>query len=183
MYDRPWDKDDEKLLNVSWVITGHTTGYLFRAFTQDIDADIETTWQVVKNVQHYHTFSNGSVIAQNLELKEGAAIGFDIRVRGLCSDSYLPHSDEVISVVDDKNKILGWERSVSCTAELTERYHLLEQSTDDPKKTRSYIALRIPSGMIGFFSHLLYKKDIKRAFNDLHAGIKQEAEGRMHTKI
>ena len=176
------DENHDRINKAAWVKTGQTTGYLFQALAQEIDADIETTWEVVKDVQHYHNFSNGSITVQNHEVKEGAGIGFDIRVRGSCADSTLPHSDEIISIVDDKNKILGWERILPLTPEPTERYHMLEPSPDDPKKTRSYIGLRVP-GVIGFFTNLLYKKIIKDAFNDLHVGIKQEAEQRAHHKL
>lgn len=176
MLEQP-EEEEVSIKDISWVKTARsTTGYIFQALTQDIKADIETTWQVVKDVQHYQTFSNGSVTVQNQEVKEGAAIGLDICVKGSCTDSKLPHSDEVISVVDDKNKILGWKRNVLFTSELTARYHILEPSPDNPKQTRSYIALRIPSGIVGFFSDLIYKKVIEQAFNDLCAGIKQEAE-------
>ncbi len=169
--------------NISWVKTGHsTTGYVFSALAQDIDADIETVWQVVKDVLQYSAFSNGSITVQNKEIKFGAAIGFDICVKGSCIDTHIPHSDEVISVVDDENKILGWEREVPFTSKLKKSYHVLERLPDDPKQTRSYIALRVPSGFTGFCTNLFYRKDIEQAFNDLHLGIKHEAELRAQTK-
>lgn len=157
------ENDDNDL---SWVETGNCKGYFFSTPPVDINAPIETVWKLVKDVDHYRLFSGGTIKAYvDGLLLAGKTITLKLKD--------IPRSDETITVVDDEQKILGWERNF-CNKVRTERYHILEPLSEN--QTRSYIALKIPAGFIGFFSNFLYKKTITQAFKNLNEGIKKEAE-------
>lgn len=160
--------------NVDWVKGEPTDGYVFSTPPLEIDADIETVWKVVKEVERYDEISDGAYIAHvDGELEVGKKIELDVHSEGCVKK--LPHSSEEINALDDEYKLLGWQRKLPLTSNPTERYQLLEALPDN--RTKSYIALRVP-GAIGFFTKVALKGTIETAFGKLHQGIKQESEER-----
>lgn len=165
--------------NIGWVKGEDTSGFLFRTPPLEIDADVETVWEVVKDVEHYGEYSQGAIKAHvEGEVAVGKNIGMDV-CEDECIGKFIPHSDEEICVVDDEHKLIGWQRKLPLTTNPTERYQFLEALPDN--RTKSYIALRIPSA-IGFFTSVALKNTIETAFGKLHQGIKQEAEQRRLAK-
>ncbi len=140
-----------------------------------IHASLDTVWEIVKDIENYTIYSKGKITAHvdgipevnktiSLALYQNKMIG-----------NFFPVSHERISIVDEKNKIIGWERILSGGA-ITERYQVLEELKDG--KTNSYIALKIP-GAVGFFTNLTLKKWINEAFTEINLGIKEAAEKKL----
>lgn len=175
----PLIEAEEAHENVDWVKGEPTEGYVYSAPPLEIDADIETVWEVVKDIEHYGDYSDGAYVAHvEGELAVGKTIGLDVRGKGCVKQ--LPHSDEIINAIDDEHKIIGWKRDIKTLSEPTKRYQLLEPVAEG--KTKSYIAVRIP-GWIGFLSKMPIIKDtIVSGFTELNQGIKQEAEQRQLAK-
>ncbi len=148
-------------------------GYLFQSTPVEINADPASIWTLVKDPNHYYEHSHGAVWAH---VDGEVAVPNNISLK-LFKDKFvgnlIPRSDEKISTADDKAFALGWERKLPFGG-TTERYQVLEPSADGTK-TMSYIALKVP-GIIGFFTNLVFKKTIENSFNELNAGIKEEAE-------
>ncbi len=162
--------------DVTWVKGGEGQPYLVRVAPLDIKADPEIVWDIIKNLNFYSHLSKGLVDA-----KIGGATApgqvFDIDLyKGQFAGWWFPRSRETLNVVDDAQKVLGWERKLPWGNGYSQRYQVLEKLPDN-QGTRSYIALHIP-GSVGFFAKKLHGKLIERAFAELHQGIKQEAESR-----
>lgn len=166
--------------DVTWVKSGEGQPYLIRVAPLDIKADPEVIWEIVKDLNQYRHLSKGSVDAK---IEGVAASGkvFEIDLyKGQFAGWWFPHSRETLNVVDEEQKILGWERKLPFGDGYSQRYQILEKLPDN-QGTRSYIALHIP-GNVGFFAKKFHGKLIERAFGDLHQGIKQEAESRQLAK-
>lgn len=160
--------------HIPWV-AGRPDGYYFTAVSLDINAPVQTVWDLVKNVGEYDNFSHGAVIASlpQGELKVGNSIRFVMYPYDLIG-CFLPVSTEQISVVDER-RVLAWERKVPFPfSGTTECYRVLEP-LDEGRKTRLHNALKIP-GWSGFFTHHLMGGKIKEAFNRVNQGIKDRAE-------
>ena len=163
----------ESLKHIPWV-TGRPDGYYFIASPLDINATPAAVWDMVKKIDGYNHFSKGSITASipQGELKVNNTIHL-VLYPNQCVGTFIPASDERISVVDNENHVVAWERALPFGG-TTECYRVLEP-LDGGNKTRSYIALKIPS-FVGFFTHHLLKNKIEDAFNLVNHGIKNEAE-------
>lgn len=160
--------------DVSWVVNKKTKGHTFFAKPIVINAPIEAVWALEKDVEHYEDFSDHAVRAH---VDGPVAVGKNIRLdmyTNECIGKIMSPSHERISVVDEERKILGWERQLPLSKP-TERYAVLERSAENPDQTVAYIGLKVP-GITGFFSHLLFKRRIEKAFDRLNEGFKKEAE-------
>lgn len=163
----------ESLKLIPWV-AGRPDGYYFVANPLEINAPPAIVWDLVKSVSQYNHFSNGSITVTlpQGELKVDNAIHFAL-YKHQPIGTLIPDSDEIISVVDDQNYIVAWERTIPFSG-TTECYRVLEP-LDEGRKTRSHIALKIP-GFAGFFTNKMLKQPIEGAFNDVNEGIRRAAE-------
>lgn len=149
----------------------------FQSGPREINASPDVVWEFVKDIENYDKYSNQTIVAHIEEKDKQPAVGKHISMTlydkdcMVLSRAGIP-SVEKISVVDEQKKVIGWERELP-GGEVTERYQVLEP-TDGGKKTRSYIALRIP-GCVGFFTSPL-KGTIEKAFNEINKGIQKAAE-------
>jgi hypothetical protein len=160
--------------DVSWVVNRKTKGYTFFAQPVVINAPIDAVWALEKDVEHYEEFSDHAVRAH---VDGPVAIDKPIRLdmyTNECIGKIMSPSHERISVVDEERKVLGWERKLPLSKP-SERYAVLERSSDNPNQTVAYIGLKVPD-ITGFFSHLLFKRRIEKAFDRLNEGFKREAE-------
>jgi hypothetical protein len=165
--------------DISWVKSGKGSHYIIQTDPLDINADVESVWRVVKRVAGYERLSHGEIIAHvDGVLKPGKEIKFII-AKDKFVGSMIPQSDEMVTVVDDEKKVVGWERELPGGAH-TERYQVLEALSEN--KTRSYIGLQMP-GAIGFFAKTFLGDTIRHAFKALHEGIKEEVEGALVNKF
>lgn len=152
----------------------HANAYeVFKAEPIDIQANIEKVWQIVKKVEDYNRISNGAVTAHvDGEVAPGKTILLQL-YKDSCIGKFIPKSTEIITVVDDDQKILSWIRQIK-GSDYTERYQLLEKISDS--KTRSSIVVRIP-GLFGKITKHTIGHIINDALNALNHGMKVEAEG------
>jgi Polyketide cyclase / dehydrase and lipid transport len=164
---------EARRIQVPWV-ANRPDGYHFAAEPLEINAAPDVVWNLMKSIDRYSEFSNGSIRAHVVqgELKTGNTIHF-VLYPNKAIGKFMPESDETINMVDDENHIVGWERRLPGYGE-SECYRVLEP-LEDGKKTRSHIELKIP-GFVGFFTNALYKNAIQDAFNELNQGIKRAAE-------
>ncbi len=164
----------DSLYVMPWV-AGRPRGYYFVAHPLEINASPATVWGVVKSIDQYQNFSNGSVTASlpQHELKVNNTIHLVLYQDKLIG-KFIPASDERISLLDDEKYVVAWERELPFKGGMTECYRLLEP-IDEGRRTRSHIALKIP-GFAGFFTNTFLKKSVEGAFNDVNAGIKKAAE-------
>lgn len=158
----------------SWVKTGEGAPYIIRSVPLDVQADPEAVWAIVKDVERYGEFSQGAVTAHiSNELSPGYPIELSL-FSGRFVGHLIPDSTEDITIVDEEQKTLCWERALPFCSGRSQRFHMLETLPDN-QGTRSYIALHLP-GSAGFFTKKLMGGLIEDAFNALNEGIKQEAE-------
>jgi hypothetical protein len=161
--------------DLSWVKNRQGSGYTFFSNPITIHANIETVWNVVKDIPHYKRISNGAVDAHiDGPVEAGTPIHLDLypdEFRG----KFIPQSHETISIVDENQKVIGWEREIPLTEKPTERYQVLEKISE--KETRSVIGLRI-HGYAGFFTEIFMNNTVVESFTDLNNGIKAESEKR-----
>lgn len=138
----------------------------------DIHANIEKVWTITKTVNDYNRISNGAITA-NVDgvIEAGKIITLEL-YKDKIIGKFIPKSEETVSVVDDDHKLIAWVRKLP-DGSYTERYQILEKVSDNV--TRSTIILHIP-GPIGVITKATYGKLIDSAFEDLHVGIKKEAE-------
>ncbi len=138
----------------------------------EINAPIESVWEIVKNVNDYNKLSKGAITA---EIDGPIAPGKKIKL-SLYKDKIvgkiIPTSSETVSLVDENRKILAWIRKLP-DGHYTERYQLLEKVSDH--QTRSFIVLRIP-GIVGSITKTTLGQLINNAFQELNFGIKSKAE-------
>lgn len=163
----------ESLKHIPWV-TDRPDGYYFVANPLDINATPDVVWNIVTKIDEYKNFSNGCIFASipQGELKVNNTIHL-VLYPNQCVGTFIPASDERISVVDNENHVVAWERALPFGG-ATECYRVLEP-LEGGNKTRSHIALKIP-GSVGFFTHHLLKNKIEDAFNQVNQGIKTAAE-------
>lgn len=156
------------------VKTDTATDAVFNSGSLDIDANIETVWQVAKNVEDYNRLSNGAITA-HIEgpIMPGKTIQLWV-YKDKFVGKFIPPSTETITIVDEDRKILAWMRKLP-DGKFTERYQFLEKISDN--KTRSTIVLYIP-GLIGEITKHTLGETITKAFIELNDGIKKEAESR-----
>ncbi|KTD77161.1 hypothetical protein [Legionella waltersii] len=163
--------------DVSWVKSKKQTKYFTYFFAKPvaINATTEEVWALEKDVKRYEQLSDHAVRARvKGELEVDKTIQLDLHTNTFIG-KLIPTSNERISVIDEKNKVLGWERKFPFIKSPTERYALLEEDPNDPNKTIAYIGLKVPR-QIGFFTNLFLKYSIEHAFDKLNNGIKTEAE-------
>jgi hypothetical protein len=169
----PPEIQDESIKHMPWVKSKKSSAYYFQSEPLKINATPEVVWEVVKDIENYDKYSNGTIRAHvDGEPQVNKTIALDLYKNQLLG-IMIPSSKERISIVDNERKILGWERDLPLCSGTTERYQVLE--TDDEQNTKSYIALKIP-GRVGFFTNLVLKKPIEDAFNKINKGIKEAAE-------
>lgn len=158
--------------HMPWIKNRKSSAKYFVGDSVEINASIDKVWEIVKDIENYHVYSNGKIIAHvegkpevnktiSLQLYKKQKIGM-----------FFPISRERISVVDEDKKVIGWER-VLPGGGITERYQVLK--TTQEGKTKSHIALKIP-GTVGFFTNLTLKKWINDAFTEINRGMKKAAE-------
>jgi hypothetical protein len=149
-------------------------GYLFQTQPLKINASPGTVWAYAKDPNHYFQNSHGAVWAY----VDGPVAPQSPITLKLFKDKWIgkiiPTSNEIISIADDTNTTIGWERKLPFFGGTTERYHVLESSSDE-NTTMSYIALKVP-GPIGFFSKVFLNGTIKKSFKELNNGIKESSE-------
>jgi hypothetical protein len=173
--------ESNNLKDKAWVKDAQSCAgdyYYFHAKPLEIAASPADVWKYVLAVDQYHLFSHGAITAYVDGVpEEHKSIGLDL-YKGQLLGLLIPHSDEVITLVDANQYIIGWQRKLMC-AGFTERYQWLEPTIDKTtgaEKTLSYIALKVPGLLFGGGSKLLFGKYIEGAFDLLNAGIKEEAE-------
>lgn len=149
-----------------------TSDEMFSAGPIDINANIEDVWRIAKNVNDYNRISHGAISAHvDGPIAPGKEITLEL-YKDECVGHFIPKSKEIVTVVDDARKILGWMRKLP-DGEYTERYQFLEKISET--KTRSSIVLRIP-GPIGKMTKLTLGTIVNNALTDLNDGIKAAAE-------
>lgn len=158
---------------VTAVHSQHDATFELREGPLEINATPEAVWEVIKQVEDYQRLSKGAITAHvNGTIAVGKFIDI-ILYKDQWIGKFLPASKELITTVDEDNKILCWQRELPYGAGHTERYQILERTADN--KTLSTIILRIP-GVIGSVTNVVLKQKIAEAFKLLNEGIKVEME-------
>lgn len=161
-------------LDAGWVINDDGRQYVFKSEVIDIYARPEKVWELVKNLSRYHEFSKGKLaITLQDELQSGTQIKitlFQDEVLG----RFLPVTTATVNIVNDADKILGWQRPLPFGSGHSDHYHVL-QPLPDGRGVRSYDAVYIP-GRAGFFTDKTIRRKFENAFTELNQGIKREAE-------
>ena len=162
------------LIPLQNVKTFNPTDWVFYSGPIEINAPLETVWEISKDINSYERLSQGAITAYiDGEIAIGKTIEFQLYKNDPIG-KLIPTSYELVTNVDNDRKVLEWQKKLP-DGQYTIRWQFLHKLSET--QTSSYIVLYIP-GNAGKVTKKLLGDKIDYAFQLLNDGIKNEAESR-----